>query len=118
MISRVIVIFVSHVSAGDNFQRLMIINEIISKLIFLDCAVVLLCPVSDCRDEIPWVLVCEEQGFYEEYARRHLTRDGYEWSLSRYGNPLIFFPLPPGAIRYDLTSPQDAKTLILMASII
>lgn len=96
----------------------MISNEIISKLISMDCAVVWLCPVSDCRGETLWLLVCEEQGFYEEYARRHLTRDGYEWSLSLYGNPMVFSPLPSGAIRYDLTSPQDKKMLVFMTCII
>lgn len=96
----------------------MISNEIISKLICLDCAVVWLCHTSECRDETLWLLVCEEQGCYEEYARRHLTRDGYEWSLSLYGSPVIFSPLPPGAVRYDLTDPQDAQTLIFMTCII
>lgn len=93
-------------------------NEIISKLIYLDCAIVWLCHISVCRGETPWLLVCEEQGSYEEYSRRLLTKDGYERSLSLYGSPLIFSPLPPSAIRYDLTSPRDAKTLVFMTGII
>lgn len=90
----------------------MVISEIITKLINMDCAIVWLCCVQDRRGENHWVLVCEEQEFYEEYARRLLTKDGYQWSLSLYGSPLILSQLPPGAIRYDLTSPQDAKTFL------
>jgi hypothetical protein len=51
----------------------MIIKEIISKLISLDCTIVWFCPVPDSRDEALWLLVCEEQVFYEGYARQHLT---------------------------------------------
>lgn len=96
----------------------MISNEIISKLICLDCANVWLCHISDSQGETLWLIVCEEEGLYEEYGRRHLTKDGYEWSLSLYGNPVTFRQLPSGAIRYDLTNPQDAKTFVFMTCII